>query len=230
VWLSGQRCRLLAQNLSHPVFLMPTIEPVVIAWQAVTVLWGPVHHNCGVHHMLESLLSSEAFWFWVIVVAMSALVVWFTEQGVLLAALSSLFALAVGIAFFPSQWDMLGLGGLREQGLWSWLGDNILSVLVAVVLYLLIGLVWSTLRWWMHVRSIREEYEDRRVHWLSPGTLQRNADLFHSRAKVTSDESIRDQYSAWRDLCARAAELGGNRLTPELKPLWKVYVENGYQF
>jgi len=25
------------------------------------------------------LLSSEAFWFWAIVVAMSALVVWFTE-------------------------------------------------------------------------------------------------------------------------------------------------------
>ena len=180
--------------------------------------------------MLEELLSSEAFWFWTIVVVMSALIVWFTEQGVLLAALSSLFALAVGIAFFPNQWDLLGLSGIREQGFWLWLGDNILGVLVASVLYLLVGLVWSTLRWWMHVRCIREEYEDRRTHWLTPGTLLRHGELFASRASVTSDETVCEQYRAWQDHCIRAAELGGHRLTPELKPMWKVYVENGYQF
>lgn len=179
--------------------------------------------------MLGDVLSSEAFWFWTIVVVMSALIIWFTEQGVLLAALSSLFALAVGIAFFPSQWDTAS-GGIRELGLWSWLGEHMLGVLVSAVLYLLIGLVWATLRWWMHVRCIREEYEERRAAWLAPGTLMRHAEVLQSRANVTSDETVRAQYWAWRDSCARAAEMGGNRLTHELKPLWKVYVENGYQF
>jgi len=180
--------------------------------------------------MLGEMLSSEAFWFWVVFVVMSALIIWFTEHGVLLAALSSLIALVLGFAFFPSQLDLLGLGGIREQGLWLWLCDNVPGVLVTIVLYLLVGLVWSTLRWWMYVRSIRQKYEEHRTHWLSPGTLQRNAEMLHSRAKLTSDESVREQYSAWSDLCAYAAEMGGKRLTPELKPLWKAYVNNGYQF
>ena len=140
--------------------------------------------------MLEELLSSGVFWFWVIVAVMSAMIVWFTEHGVLLSALSSLLALAVGIALFPDQWDLLGLGGIREQGLRSWLGDNILGVVVAVLLYLLVGLAWSTLRWWMHVRSIREEYEERRTLWLSPDALRQSAVLFHSRANVTSNEAV----------------------------------------
>lgn len=180
--------------------------------------------------MLGELLSSESFWFWTIVVVMSALIIWFTERGVLLAALSSLFALAVGIAFFPNQWDLIGLGGIRELGVWSWLGENILTILVGVVLYLLVGLVWSTLRWWMHVRTIREDYEDRRARWLTPATLLKNAELFQRRASVTSDKTVREQYDQWREVCARAAEMGGHRLTTELKPLWRVYVENGYQF
>ena len=145
--------------------------------------------------MLEEIPSSGPFWFWVIVAVMSAIIVWFAERGVLLSALSSLLALAVGIALFPDQWDLLGLSALRGQGLWSWLGDNILGVVVAVLLYLLVGLTWSTMRWWMHVRSIREEYENRRTLWLSPETLRQNAVLFHSRASVTADESAQKQYT-----------------------------------
>lgn len=180
--------------------------------------------------MLENLFSSEAFWFWTIVIVMSAMIVWFTERAVLLAAMSSVVALAVGIAFFPSQWDIIGLGGIREQGLWAWLSDNILMLLVSVVVYVLVGLVWATLRWWMHVRTLREDYEERRARWLAPAALMRSAELFQSRASVTSDDSVRTQYKEWRDICARSSELGGRRLTPELKPLWKVYVENGYQY
>ena len=82
----------------------------------------------------------------------------------------------------------------------------------------------------MHVRGIREEYEEHRARWLTPAALQKTADLFQSRAAVTSDRIVREQYSQWRDVCVRAAEMGGRRLTAELKPLWKVYVENGYMF
>lgn len=180
--------------------------------------------------MLEDILSSEVFWFWTVVVVMSSMIVWFTERGVLPAALSSVVALAVGIAFFPNQWDLIGLGGIRESGLWAWLGENILAVLVGLVTYVLVGLVWATLRWWMHVRGIREEYEERRTHWLTPAALQKTAELFQSRATITSDKIVREQYSQWHDICVRAAEMGGRRLTHELKPLWKVYVENGYRF
>ncbi len=179
--------------------------------------------------MLTEILTSEAFWFWTMIVVQSALIVFFVEHGSPIGAGFSILTLLGGIGFFPSQWDSIGLASLRENGLWSWLGTNIWMLLAGLALYVLIGLGWGMLRWWMFVRHLREDYEQHKAKWLMPSSLDHSAAALRSRADYSSLPGERARLIQWAEVCAKAAIHGGGSLSSDLKPAWKDYVQNGYR-
>jgi hypothetical protein len=195
---------------------------------SATVQTGSVTLSQAIH-MLTEIFTSEAFWFWTMIIVQSALIVFFVEHGSPIGAGFSILTLLGGIAFFPGQWDFIGLASLRDDGLWSWLGNKGWMVLAGVSLYLLIGLGWGMLRWWMFVRHLREDYEQHKAKWLLPTSLDHSAAALRSRADYSSLPAERARLIQWAEACAHAAFLGGGRLDQELKPAWKDYVQNGYR-
>jgi hypothetical protein len=179
--------------------------------------------------MLTEIFTSEDFWFCVMIIVQSALIVFFVEHGSPIGAGFSILTLLGGIGFFPGQWDSIGLAGLSENGLWSWLGTNIWMILAGVALYLLIGLGWGMLRWWIFVRHLREDYEQHKANWLLPTSLDHSAAALRSRADCSSLPAERARLIQWAEACGHAAVRGGGRLDDDLKPAWKDYVQNGYR-
>lgn len=179
--------------------------------------------------MLTEIFTSETFWFWTMIIIQSALIVFFVEHGSPVGAAFSLMTLVAGVGFFPGQWDAIGLGGLRENGLWSWLGSSVWMILAGLALYVLVGLGWGMLRWWMFVRHLREGYDQHRTRWLMPATLDNSAAALRARAGCSSLAAEQTRLLAWASACSEAALRGGGRLTHELKPAWKDFVQNGYR-
>lgn len=179
--------------------------------------------------MLTEILTSEMFWFWTMIIVQSALIVFFVENGSPIGALFSLAALIGGIGFFPSQWASIGMSGLSGIGLLSWLGSNIWMILAGGALYLLVGLGWGMLRWWMFVRHFREGYEQQKATWLLPATLDHSASALRLRADCSSLLAERTRLQQWAQACENAAVRGGGHLDHELKPAWKDFVQNGYR-
>lgn len=179
--------------------------------------------------MLTEILTSETFWFWTMIIVQSALIVFFVEHGSPVGALFSLAALMGGIGFFPGQWSSIGLNGLNENGLLSWLASRFWVLLAGGALYLLVGLGWGMLRWWMFVRHLREDYEQQKAQWLLPTTLDRSASALRLRADCSSLAAERTRLLQWARECEEAAIRGGGHLEQALKPAWKDYVQNGYR-
>lgn len=179
--------------------------------------------------MLTEILTSETFWFWTMIVVQSALIVFFVEHGSPIGAIFSLAALIGGIGFFPSQWPSIGVAALGEDGLLGWLGSNFWMILAGGALYLLIGLGWGMLRWWMFVRHLREDYEQQKSQWLLPATLDQSAAALRLRANCASLATEKSRLQKWAEACESAAVRGGGQLDHELKPAWKDFVQNGYR-
>ena len=179
--------------------------------------------------MMADLLSSEAFWFWTMILVQSMLIVFFVEHGNLAGACFSLCALLAGLIFFPNQWSAIGLKGLTPGNSWSWFCSHIWVICAGVTLYLFAGLGWSMLRWWMFVRHMREVYEEHKAAWLRPRHLDQSATTLRTRAACSPVSGEQTRLQAWADHCSAAALCGGGTLTPELKPVWKDYVQNGYR-
>ena len=179
--------------------------------------------------MLQEIFTSDIFWFWTLVIVQSGLMIWFVETGSAIGAGTTLLTLIVGIAFFPGQWEMIGLGQIETEGFWPWLADHIWGILAIGGCYLMIGLAWATLRWWLFVRDLRELYDQRKLEWLAPGNLRRTASTLQSKAEASRGTVESDRFQEWADACLRAASNGGNQLTRELKPVWKGFVKNGFQ-
>ena len=93
------------------------------------------------------------------IIVQSALIVFFVEHASPVGAIFSLVTLLIGIAFFPGQWASIGLGGIQTDGFWSWLRSSIWPILAGMALYLILGLAWGLLRWWLFVRQQREDYD-----------------------------------------------------------------------
>ena len=179
--------------------------------------------------MMQEILTSESFWFWALVVVQSCLIVWFVDAGNLPGSVFSLLTLFVGIALFPSQWPTIGLGAFAEDGFWGGLRETGWTLLAGLALYVLLGLGWAMLRWWVYVRMLREEYERRKAGWLTPGNLVQAAARLRERAEMNVNPADRERCLAWASCCQAAAQSGGRLLTAELKPVWKDYVQNGYR-
>lgn len=179
--------------------------------------------------MFTEIFTSETFWFWAMIIVQSSLIVFFVEHGSPMGAGFSLLALMAGIGYFPEQWELIGLSEAGKNGFWNWVGLNIWSILAGGTLYLLIGLGWGILRWWLFVRNLREEYEQQKAKWLLPISLDQAAAALQRRASHLSLPAERDRLQQWAEACWNAATRGGGRLDEELKPVWKDYVQNGYR-
>jgi len=179
--------------------------------------------------MMADLFSSEVFWFWTLVLVQSTLIVFFVESGNLAGASFSLIALLTGLIFFPGQWSSIGLSGLTRDNSWDWFCSHFWMILAGLTVYLFVGLGWGMLRWWMLVRHLRDDYEDHKAKWLLPRQLDQAAMALRTRADNSSISGERARLRVWADNCSTAALCGGGTLTPELKPAWKDYVQNGYR-
>lgn len=179
--------------------------------------------------MLSEILTSESFWFWTLVVVQSLLIIWFVETGNAVAAAVTLGTLVIGLAFFPTQWPHIGLGDLASMSFFEWLSTNLWPLIAGIGCYLLVGLGWATFRWWLYVRELRDNYERCKADWLAPGNLRSTANMLNSRAQLCHEISERERLTQWADACRMAATEGGNRLTHELKPVWKDFVTNGFR-
>jgi hypothetical protein len=177
--------------------------------------------------MLSEILTSEGFWFWTLVIVQSGLIIWFVESANPVAAAVTLSTLVVGVAFFPTQWGHIGLGELNNMSFPAWLGQNVWTLLAGIGCYIFIGIAWATFRWWLLVREMRDTYERRKAEWLAPGNLRSTAVMLRSHAEHCPETSLREKYLLWSECCRMAAAEGGNRLTHELKPVWKEFVTNG---
>lgn len=180
--------------------------------------------------MLGEILTSDGFLFWTLVIVQSALIVWFVETGNAIAAAVTLVTLIVGSGFFPGEWEWMVSGSVSDIGLWGWFQQNAWRLLAFAGCYALIGLAWATFRWWLLVAELRDTYETRKTEWLAPGRLLETAGILSARADYVSAEQKKIRYQEWADVCRRAASAGGNRLTKDLKPVWKDFVENGFRF
>jgi hypothetical protein len=179
--------------------------------------------------MLTEVFTNPGFWFWTLFIVQSMLIVWFVEQGQVIGAAFCVLALIIGVAFFPGQWQSIGLGELNDSSLWSWLTSHFWAIVAAIGIYLIVGLAWGTTRWWLFVRDLREEYDSRRTNWLAPVSLYGASDSLRARAECCLEISRQNTLMHWAEACRQAADAGGNMLTRELRPIWKDYVENGYR-
>ena len=180
--------------------------------------------------MVVDFLISDGFLFWALLVVQSALIVWFVETGNAIASGTTLATVAITLLLFPAQWGELAGTDVGSSGVGGWILDNAGSVVTAVACYFLIGLLWSTFRWWLHVSDTREAYEQQKQQWLQPLSLLSSARLLEDRAGYVPDEAIRARYLHWAGACREAASTNAGQLSPELKPVWREFVENGYQF
>lgn len=180
--------------------------------------------------MWTEFISLEAFWFWTLVVAQSGLVIWFVHQDSPVGAVLSVLSILAGIAFFPSQWESIGLGAMHSEGFWLFVRTRGGLILAAIGSYLLLGLGWAAFRWWLYVRELRLSYERRKAEWLRPQSLLNTASFLKVQAACSDDDLRKQRFQKWADACGDAAARGGNHLTSDLKPLWKEFVEHGYRF
>ena len=180
--------------------------------------------------MWHEFLSTEAFWFWTLIVAQSVLVMWFVRNDSVVGAVLSMMSMVAGLAFFPSQWESIGLGELQTQGFWLFLRTHFGAILAGIGSYLLIGLAWAAFRWWEYVRELREQYDARKAEWLTPASLLNTAQFLRAQSACLDDELLRQRYAYWATACAEAAARGGHVLSSDLKPVWKEFVAHGYRF
>jgi hypothetical protein len=177
--------------------------------------------------MLSEILTGESFWFWTLVIVQSGLIIWFAETANPVAAGVTVGTLIVGIVFFPTQWQHVGLGDLQNMSFPTWLSQNAWTLLAGIGCYVFVGIAWATFRWWLLVRQIRETYERSKAEWLAPGNLRSTATMLRNYAEHCPETSLREKYQLWSEACRMAAAEGGHQLTHELKPVWKDYVTNG---
>lgn len=177
--------------------------------------------------MLQEILTTESFWFWTLVIVQSGLIMWFAEAGNPIAASVTIGTLIVGVAFFPTQWEIIGLADLHAMSFSDWLLDILWPLVALIGCYILIGTAWATFRWWLLGREIRDRYERSKAEWLAPGNLRNTASMLQSHAANCSEPAVKERYQVWSEACLAAATAGGNRLTQELKPVWKEFVTNG---
>ncbi len=180
--------------------------------------------------MWTEFLSLEAFWFWTLIVAQSGLVIWFVNQDSPVAAVLSVLSILAGIAFFPGQWESIGLGAMHSEGFWLFVRARGGLIAASIGSYLLLGLGWAAFRWWLYVRQLRLTYDRRKAEWLLPQSLLNTASFLKIQASCADDELRKQRFQQWSNACAEAAARGGNQLTSDLKPLWKEFVEHGYRF
>ncbi len=179
--------------------------------------------------MLFEFITSDEFLFWTLIAVLSALIVWFTETGDATAAGVTLITLFVGAAFFPNQWMYFGISEADPAHAGEWLLQNSWRIVLGLVCYFLLGLLWATFRWWLHVHDAREAYDDEKRRWLAPGNLLACAGRLEVRSATAPNDTLRQQYHDWASACRLAADAGGHCLSDELKPVWKDFVENGYR-
>lgn len=160
-------------------------------------------------------------------IVQSGLIIWFVESAIPVAAAVTIGTLIVGVAFFPTQWESVGLADLHVISLPAWIGQNAWALLAGIGCYVIIGIGWATFRWWMLARELREAYERAKTEWLAPGNLRATANALQSHAECCRETSLREKYLLWSEACRTAAADGGNHLTRELKPIWKEFVTNG---
>lgn len=184
----------------------------------------------GQRDMVFEFLISDSFFFWALLAVQSALIVWFVESGNAVASGTTLATIAVTLLLFPEQWGELAGTDVGASGAGRWIFDNAGRVATAVACYFLIGLLWATFRWWLYVNDAREIYEQQKQQWLQPRSLVVSAKLLESRAAYVRDEMLRARYLHWAGVCREAASVNAGQLSPELKPVWREFVENGYQF
>lgn len=180
--------------------------------------------------MFVEILTSNDFCFWTLIAVQSAMIIWFVEAGSAASAGTTLVSVFISLSLFPGQLKHFGL--LRDQStsLGTLLLENSWPIVLGLGCYVLIGLLWATFRWWLHVNEAREVYVDQKRQWLQPRTLLASATLWDDRAEFACDAALRTQYRHWANACRAAATTGGGRLPQELVPVWRNFVENGYRY
>jgi hypothetical protein len=179
--------------------------------------------------MLFDFLTSDSFLFWTLLAVQSAMIIWFVEAGNATASGVVLATVTVTVLMFPDQWSELAGTDVGSVGVGRWLLDNAGRIAAGVACYFLIGLLWATFRWWLYVGDAREAYDEHKRQWLQPRSLLLSAKLLETRADFVCDQALRTRYLHWANACRIAAATGVRQLSPELKPVWKEFVENGYR-
>ena len=94
--------------------------------------------------------------------------VWFWAL-VILASILLLLALEADSGVFATVVLLLATTLTLVLGNWSWVEWLIANPLYAVggvAAYVLIGIIWSMVKWWFHVRKIAKNQREARTYWL----------------------------------------------------------------
>lgn len=175
-------------------------------------------------------LTTDGLLFWTMILVQSAIIVWYVEAGNPAASGMTVVATGITALMLPEQWNHLAATDIQSTGTMNWLIANSGRLLIGLVCYLVLGLVWATFRWWLHVNDAREAYDSHKRQWLEPQNLLISARLLETRAACVPDSSQRNRYRQWASACRTAAMTGGGRLSNDLKPAWRDFVENGYHY
>ena len=103
------------------------------------------------------------FWFWALVAVEIVLLFMFVEYENGVGATISVLIFGAALQWFGDV-DIIG-----------YILSNPLRLLAVVASYFLLGAIWGTAKWWIHVRDRLEEYEELRDEYLRskglpPGT------------------------------------------------------------
>lgn len=103
---------------------------------------------------LLTLFVFGGFWFWSLVVVASLLfIALFENERGGWATLLLLTTVAIII-------------GLSNQDWLVWIVANPITILLYALGYLTVGIIWGTMKWWLHVRTIAVRYRNAKRKWI----------------------------------------------------------------
>jgi hypothetical protein len=103
---------------------------------------------------LPILFAAFGLWWWLVVVAMSCLIIYNIDKD---RGLWATFFLVVG---------GLSLLLFGDPELPAWLASNPGVILFAAFLYFAIGSLWGLVKWYLYVTDRRSDYDDMKRQWL----------------------------------------------------------------
>ena len=103
---------------------------------------------------MQEFLVVGGVWFWVAIAAETILLMYWIAQE---TGIASTVSLVVTLVVFQWVFKLDILGSVAE---WP------LCVIGGVAAYLLLGTLWTIVKWWFYVKEERRKYDEFRMKWL----------------------------------------------------------------
>jgi hypothetical protein len=116
-----------------------------------------------------SLFIFGTFWFWTVSLIFLIIAVVFTEHE---SGIGALVTLTLYILYFQL---------LAKINFLGWLFEKPANFFIAIGSYLIIGLIWSCVKWWLLVSHIAEKEKDRWADFLKKNDLPENTKTLPQR-------------------------------------------------